>query len=84
MDVDEVSAHAVDKQDGHITVLNRQSCGPQGSGALSIDPTGPASSPPVTTRALVGIVPNHRIFSRKHLGGHPCTRTCAGLSRRLI
>ena len=20
---------------------------------------------------LVGIVPNHRIFSRKHLGGHP-------------
>jgi 6-phosphogluconolactonase len=39
-DLDEVSAYAIDKQNGHITALNRQSCGGTNPVHLSIDPTG--------------------------------------------
>ena len=39
-DLDEVSAYAIDKQTGHITALNRQSCGGKNPVHLSIDPTG--------------------------------------------
>src|SRR5215472_4276941 len=39
-DLDEVSAYAIDKQNGHITALNRQSCGGKNPVHLSIDPTG--------------------------------------------
>jgi 6-phosphogluconolactonase len=39
-DLDEVSAYAIDKQSGHITALNRQSCGGKYPVHLSIDPTG--------------------------------------------
>jgi 6-phosphogluconolactonase (cycloisomerase 2 family) len=39
-DLDEVSAYAINKQDGHITALNRQSCGGKNPVHLSIDPTG--------------------------------------------
>jgi hypothetical protein len=47
-DLDEVSAYAIDKQTGHITALNRQSCGGKNPVHLSIDPTGAGSSPPIT------------------------------------
>ena len=39
-DLDEISAYAIDKQNGHITALNRQSCGGKNPVHLSIDPTG--------------------------------------------
>jgi 6-phosphogluconolactonase len=39
-DLEEVSAYVVDKQNGHITALNRQSCGGKNPVHLSIDPTG--------------------------------------------
>jgi len=39
-DLDEVSAYAIDKQNGHIAALNRQSCGGKNPVHLSIDPTG--------------------------------------------
>jgi len=39
-DLDEVSAYAIDKQNGRITALNRQSCGGKNPVHLSIDPTG--------------------------------------------
>ena len=39
-DLDEVSAYAIDRQSGHITPLNRQSCGGKNPVHLSIDPTG--------------------------------------------
>ncbi len=39
-DRDEVSAYAIDRQNGHITALNRQSCGGKNPVHLSIDPTG--------------------------------------------
>jgi 6-phosphogluconolactonase (cycloisomerase 2 family) len=39
-DIEEVSAYVVDKQNGHITALNRQSCGGKNPVHLSIDPTG--------------------------------------------
>lgn len=39
-DLDEVSAYAIDRQSGHITPLNRQSCGGKNAVHLSIDPTG--------------------------------------------
>jgi 6-phosphogluconolactonase (cycloisomerase 2 family) len=39
-DLDEVSAYGIDKQSGHITPLNRQSCGGKNAVHLSIDPTG--------------------------------------------
>jgi 6-phosphogluconolactonase len=39
-DLDEVSAYAIDKQNGHIKALNRQNCGGKNAVHLSIDPTG--------------------------------------------
>ena len=39
-DLEEVSAYAIDKQNGHITALNRQSCGGKNAVHLSIDPSG--------------------------------------------
>jgi 6-phosphogluconolactonase len=39
-DLDEVSAYRIDKKNGHITALNRQSCGGKNPVFLSIDPTG--------------------------------------------
>jgi len=39
-DLEEVSSYAIDKQDGRITALNRQSCGGKNPVRLSIDPTG--------------------------------------------
>ena len=39
-DMEEVSAYSIDKQDGRITALNRQSCGGKNPVRLSIDPTG--------------------------------------------
>jgi 6-phosphogluconolactonase len=39
-DLEEVSAYAIDKENGRITALNRQSCGGKNAVHLSIDPTG--------------------------------------------
>ena len=39
-DLDEVSAYVLDKQNGHIAALNRQSCGGKNPVHLAIDPTG--------------------------------------------
>jgi len=39
-DLEEVSAYAIDKQNGRITALNKQSCGGKNPVHLSIDPTG--------------------------------------------
>ena len=39
-DLEDVSAYAIDKQNGRITALNRQSCGGKNPVHLSIDPTG--------------------------------------------
>lgn len=39
-DLDEVSAYVIDKQNGHIAALNRQSCGGQNPVHLAVDLTG--------------------------------------------
>jgi len=39
-DLDEVSAYVLDKQNGHIAALNRQSCGGKNPVHLAVDPTG--------------------------------------------
>ena len=39
-DLEEVSAYSIDKQNGRITALNKQSCGGKNPVHLSIDPTG--------------------------------------------
>jgi hypothetical protein len=60
--VDEVSAYEIDKQDEHI----------QRSTAVPVDRSdGTRIIAAGYNSGLVGIVPNHSIFSREHLGGHP-------------
>ena len=56
-DLDEVSAYAVDKQTGHITPLNRQSCGGKNPVHLSIDPTGRWIVTANYSAGSVGVVP---------------------------
>ena len=56
-DLDEVSAYAIDKQDGRITVLNRQSCGGKNPVHLSIDPTGRWIITANYSAGSVGVVP---------------------------
>ena len=56
-DLDEVSAYAIDKQTGHITVLNRQSCGGKNPVHLSIDPTGRWIITANYSAGSVGVVP---------------------------
>ncbi len=56
-DLDEVSAHAIDKQNGHITALNRQSCGGKNPVHLSIDPTGRWIVTANYSAGSVGVVP---------------------------
>jgi len=56
-DLDEVSAYAIDKQNGHIAALNRQSCGGKNPVHLSIDPTGRWIVTANYSAGSVGVVP---------------------------
>jgi 6-phosphogluconolactonase len=56
-DLEEVSAYAIDKQNGHITALNRQSCGGKNAVHLSIDPSGRWIVTANYSAGTVGVVP---------------------------
>jgi len=56
-DLDEVSAYSIDKQNGNITALNRQSCGGKNPVYLSIDPSGRYIITANYTAGSVGVVP---------------------------
>jgi 6-phosphogluconolactonase len=56
-DLEEVSAYAIDKQNGRITALNRQSCGGKNPVHLSIDPTGRWIVTANYSAGTVGVVP---------------------------
>src|SRR5262245_63935886 len=56
-DLDEVSAYAIDKQNGRITALNRQSCGGKNPVHLSIDPSGRWIITANYSAGTVGVVP---------------------------
>jgi 6-phosphogluconolactonase len=56
-DLDEVSSYAIDKENGHITALNKQSCGGKNPVHLSIDPTGRWIVTANYTAGSVGVVP---------------------------
>jgi 6-phosphogluconolactonase (cycloisomerase 2 family) len=56
-DLEEVSAYAIDKQNGHITALNRQSCGGKNAVHLSIDPSGRWIITANYSAGSVGVVP---------------------------
>src|SRR5215469_7020184 len=56
-DLEEVSAYAIDKQNGRITALNRQSCGGKNPVHLSIDPTGRWIITANYSAGTVGVVP---------------------------
>jgi 6-phosphogluconolactonase len=56
-DLDEVSAYAIDRESGHITALNRQSCGGKNPVHLSIDPTGRWIITANYSGGSVGVVP---------------------------
>ena len=75
-DLDEVSAYAIDKQTGHITALNRQSCGGKNPVHLSIDPTGRWIITANYAAGSVGVVP---IEKDGNLGvAQPIWSTCGG------
>jgi 6-phosphogluconolactonase len=54
---EEVSAYAIDKQSGHISALNRQSCGGKNGVHLAIDPTGRWILTANYNSGSVGVVP---------------------------
>ena len=56
-DLEEVSAYAIDKQNGHITALNRQSCGGKNAVHLSVDPTGRWMVTANYSAGTVGVLP---------------------------
>jgi 6-phosphogluconolactonase (cycloisomerase 2 family) len=56
-DLDEVSAYAIDKENGHVTALNKQSCGGKNPVHLAIDPTGRWIVTANYTAGSVGVVP---------------------------
>jgi len=56
-DLEEVSAYSIDKQNGRITALNRQSCGGKNPVHLSIDPTGRWIVTANYGAGTVGVVP---------------------------
>jgi hypothetical protein len=56
-DLEEISAYAIDKQNGHITALNRQSCGGKNAVHLSIDPTDRWIVTANYSAGTVGVVP---------------------------
>ncbi len=54
---EEVSAYAIDKQTGHISALNRQSCGGKNGVHLAIDPSGRWIVTANYNSGSVGVVP---------------------------
>ena len=56
-DLEEVSAYAIDKQNGYVTALNRQSCGGKNAVHLSIDPTGRWIVTANYSAGSIGVVP---------------------------
>jgi len=54
---EEVSAYAIDKQTGHVSALNRQSCGGKNGVRLAIDPTGRWIITANYNSGSVGVVP---------------------------
>jgi len=56
-DLDEVSAYSIDKRTGHVTTLNRQSCGGKNAVHLSIDPSGRWIITANYSAGSVGVVP---------------------------
>jgi 6-phosphogluconolactonase len=73
-DLDEVSAYALDKQNGHVTALNRQSCGGKNAVHLSIDPTGRWIVTANYGAGSVGVVPIEKdgaLGPRSDLGNLP-------------
>lgn len=56
-DLDEVSAYSIDRQNGNLTALNRQSCGGKNPVHLSIDPSGRYIVTANYTAGSVGVVP---------------------------
>jgi len=56
-DLEEVSAYAIDKQNGRITALNKQYCGGKNPVHLSIDPTGRWIVTANYGAGTVGVVP---------------------------
>ena len=56
-DLEEVSAYAIDKQNGRIMALNKQSCGGKNPVHLSIDPTGRWIVTANYSAGTVGVVP---------------------------
>jgi 6-phosphogluconolactonase (cycloisomerase 2 family) len=56
-DLEEVSAYVIDKQNGRITALNRQSCGGKNPVHLSTDPTGRWIVTANYGAGTVGVVP---------------------------
>jgi 6-phosphogluconolactonase len=56
-DLEEVSAYAIDKQNGRITSLNRKSCGGKNPVHLSIDPTGRWIITANYSDGTIGVVP---------------------------
>ncbi|MGD9616953.1 MAG: lactonase family protein [Alphaproteobacteria bacterium] len=56
-DLEEVSAYEIDRQNGHIAALNRQSCGGKNPVSLAVDPTGRWIVTANYTGGSVGVVP---------------------------
>ena len=56
-DLDQVSAYAIDKASGHLSPLNRQSCGGKNPVYLTIDPSGRFIVTANYTGGSVGVVP---------------------------
>ena len=74
-DLDEVSAYSIDRQNGHIAALNRQSCGGKNPVHLAIDPSGRWIVTANYTAGSVGVVP---IAKDGSLGPRTDLQTLAG------
>jgi 6-phosphogluconolactonase len=76
-DLEEVSSYAIDKRDGRITALNRQSCGGKNPVRLSIDPTGRWIVTANYASGSVGVLPIEKdgslgpLSDLVHLPGEP-------------
>jgi 6-phosphogluconolactonase len=74
-DLDEVSAYAIDEQSGHITALNKQSCGGKNPVHLSIDPTGRWIVTANYSAGSVGVVPIEKDLGAAQRSCDPAGRT---------
>jgi 6-phosphogluconolactonase len=81
-DLDEVSAYAIDKQNGHVTALNRQSCGGKNAVHLSIDPTGGWIVTANYSAGSVGVVPIEKDGTLEWIGITGCFAPDSALGPR--